>query len=139
MDWMLRRLPLLLSLVATLAVAGCSGHGAVKQDVSGTQGYVGGNLALTYVAAGHRHAPSAVTGKLLGCGLAARAAGLSWQESSSLGVLMNCRGMTGLIVLNIGLDLKVITPTMFAMLVVMALVTTILTGPGLSLVARISR
>jgi len=82
---------------------------------------------------------AAVTGKLLGCGLAARAAGLSWQESSSLGVLMNCRGMTGLIVLNIGLDLKVITPTMFAMLVVMALVTTILTGPGLSLVARISR
>ena len=65
MEPMLRRLPLLLSLVATLAVAGCSGHGAVKQDVSGTQGYVGGNLALTYVSAGHRHAPSAVTGKLL--------------------------------------------------------------------------
>jgi len=82
---------------------------------------------------------AAVTGKLLGCAVAARAAGLTWAESSSLGVLMNCRGMTGLIVLNIGLDLKVITPTMFTMLVVMALVTTILTGPGLSLVARIMR
>lgn len=82
---------------------------------------------------------AAVTGKLLGCALAARAAGLSWTESSSLGVLMNCRGMTGLIVLNIGLDFKVITPTMFTMLVVMALVTTILTGPGLSLAARIAR
>jgi Kef-type K+ transport system membrane component KefB len=81
----------------------------------------------------------AITGKLLGCALAARASGLGWQESASLGVLMNCRGMTGLIVLNIGLDLKVITPTMFTMLVVTALVTTVLTGPGLSLVARIAR
>jgi len=65
MELMLRRLPLFLSLAASLAVAGCSGHGAVKQDVSGTTGYVGGNLALTYVSAGHRHAPSSVTGKLL--------------------------------------------------------------------------
>src|SRR3954470_10858799 len=62
---MLRRLPLLLSLVAVLAVAGCSGHGAVKQDVSGTNGYVGGNLALDYVSVGHRHTPGAVAGKLL--------------------------------------------------------------------------
>jgi peroxiredoxin len=65
MEAMLRRLPVFLSLVASLAVAGCSGHGAVKQDVAGTNGYVGGNLALTYVSASHRHAPSAVTGKLL--------------------------------------------------------------------------
>ena len=65
MEPMLRRVALFLSLVATLAVAGCSGHGAVKQDVSGTTGYVGGNLALTYVSAAHRHAPSSVTGKLL--------------------------------------------------------------------------
>src|SRR3954453_19154715 len=62
---MLRRLPLLLSLVAVLAVAGCSGHGAVKQDVAGTKGYVGGNLALHYVSVGHRHTPGSVTGKLL--------------------------------------------------------------------------
>src|SRR5438270_12453055 len=61
----LGRLPLLLSLAAALAVAGCSGHGAVKQDVAGTNGYVGGNLALTYVSAGHRHTPGSVTGKLL--------------------------------------------------------------------------
>ena len=82
---------------------------------------------------------AASTGKQLGCALAARATGLGWQESASLGVLMNCRGMTGLIVLNIGLDFKLITPTMFTMLVVMALVTTVLTGPGLSLVARLAR
>jgi len=65
MEPMLRRLPLLLCLAASLAVAGCSGHDAVKQDVAGSNGYVGGNLALDYVAVGHRHAPSAVTGKLL--------------------------------------------------------------------------
>jgi thiol-disulfide isomerase/thioredoxin len=63
--WRLGRFPRVLSLAAALAVAGCSGHGAVKQDVDGTNGYVGGNLALTYVSAGHRHAPSSVTGKLL--------------------------------------------------------------------------
>ena len=61
----LRRLALLASLAALVAVAGCSGHGAVKQDVSGTNGYVGGNLALQYVAAAHRHAPAGVTGTLL--------------------------------------------------------------------------
>src|SRR5437763_7413464 len=65
MDSMLRRSPLLLCLAATFAVVGCTGHGAVKQDVAGTNGYVGGNLALTYVSAGHRHLPGAVTGKLL--------------------------------------------------------------------------
>src|SRR3954447_14038470 len=59
------RLPCFLSLAATFAVAGCSGHGAVKQDVAGSNGYVGGNLALTYVSAEHRHTPSAVNGKLL--------------------------------------------------------------------------
>src|SRR4051812_50185405 len=59
------RLPYFLSLVATFAVAGCTGHGAVKQDVAGSNGYVPGNLALTYVSAEHRHTPSAVTCKLL--------------------------------------------------------------------------
>jgi thiol-disulfide isomerase/thioredoxin len=65
MESMLSRRFLFLSLVASLAVAGCSGHGAVKQDVAGTNGYVGGNLALTYLSAGHRHAPSSVSGTLL--------------------------------------------------------------------------
>jgi Kef-type K+ transport system membrane component KefB len=81
----------------------------------------------------------AIAGKLLGGAMAARAAGLDWPESASLGVLMNCRGLTGLIVLNVGLDLKVITPTMFTMLVLMALATTALTGPGLALVRRLDR
>ena len=80
---------------------------------------------------------ASVTGKLVGGAAAARAAGLDWQESVSLGVLMNCRGLTSLIVLNIGLSLNLITPTMFTMLVVMALITTLLTGPGLNLAGRL--
>ncbi|MFF0189773.1 cation:proton antiporter [Streptomyces sp. NPDC005244] len=69
---------------------------------------------------------------------AARLTGLGWQESLSLGTLMNCRGLTELVVLGVGLDLKIITPTVFAMLVVMTLVTTVLTAPGLTLIDRLA-
>jgi len=65
---------------------------------------------------------------------AARACGFDWRTSSALGILMNTRGLMELIVLNIGYDLGVITPTLFAMLVVMALVTTLATTPLLALV-----
>jgi Kef-type K+ transport system membrane component KefB/nucleotide-binding universal stress UspA family protein len=75
----------------------------------------------------------AVAGKWGGSTLAARLTGLDWRESTALGVLMNCRGLTELVILNIGLDLGVIPPTLFAMLVIMALVTTIMTTPALSL------
>jgi Kef-type K+ transport system membrane component KefB len=71
--------------------------------------------------------------KFGGTFVAARIAGLDWRTSSSLGILMNTRGLMELIVLNIGLDLGVISPTMFAMLVIMALVTTLATSPLLSL------
>ena len=60
-----RRLPFLSLVLALTAVAGCTGHGAVKQDVSDTNGYTSGNLALDYVAAAHRHAAPDVTGTLL--------------------------------------------------------------------------
>lgn len=73
----------------------------------------------------------AATGKFGGTLVAARASGLGWRESSSLGVLMNTRGLMELIVLNIGLDLGVISPTLFAMMVIMALVTTLTTSPML--------
>lgn len=66
--------------------------------------------------------------------VAARFAGLDWRTSSALGILMNTRGLMELIVLNIGLDLGVISPTLFAMMVIMALVTTMATGPLLWLV-----
>jgi Kef-type K+ transport system membrane component KefB len=75
----------------------------------------------------------ATLGKFGGTFIAARLTGLSWRNAASLGALMNTRGLMELIVLNIGLDLQVISPTLFAMLVLMALVTTILTSPVLRL------
>jgi Kef-type K+ transport system membrane component KefB len=74
----------------------------------------------------------ACVGKLLGGTLSIRWMGESWREALSLGVLMNTRGLVELIVLNIGLDLKVLSPTLFAMLVIMALVTTMMASPLLS-------
>lgn len=71
----------------------------------------------------------AILGKYLGTYVAARVSGIDHRESSALGWLMNTRGLTELIVLNIGLELKVITPLLFTMLVMMALVTTFLTSP----------
>jgi Kef-type K+ transport system membrane component KefB len=73
----------------------------------------------------------ATLGKLAGTFLAARLSGLGRRESAVLGVLMNTRGLMELIVLNIGLELKIISPTLFAMLVVMALATTMMTAPAL--------
>jgi Kef-type K+ transport system membrane component KefB len=79
---------------------------------------------------------TASLGKFGGSTLAARAAGLPLREAASLGILMNTRGLVELIVLGIGLDLRVISPTLFAMLVLMALVTTIATTPILQLLQR---
>jgi Kef-type K+ transport system membrane component KefB len=78
----------------------------------------------------------AVTGKFAGSALAAKFIGQSWRDSLSIGVLMNTRGLMELIVLNIGYDLGVLSPEIFAMLVIMALVTTMMTGPGLNLINR---
>ncbi len=75
---------------------------------------------------------AASAGKLGGSALAARASGLDWRESLSLGALMNSRGLVELVVLNIGYDLGVLSPSVFTMLVLMALVTTAATAPLLS-------
>jgi Kef-type K+ transport system membrane component KefB len=74
---------------------------------------------------------AATVGKFGGTLIAARVTGLGWRESAALGILMNTRGLMELIVLNIGLDLGVISPTLFAMMVIMALVTTGITAPVL--------
>jgi hypothetical protein len=74
-------------------------------------------------------------GKFGGGAIAARLTGLNWRDSAALGVLMNTRGLMELIVLNIGYELNVISPTLFAMLVLMALVTTFITTPVLHLFA----
>ena len=71
----------------------------------------------------------ATAGKFGGTLVAARLTGLDWRMSASLGILMNTRGLMELIVLNIGLDLGVISPTLFAMMVLMALATTVATTP----------
>ena len=78
----------------------------------------------------------ASAGKFGGSAVAARITGLNWRDSSALGVLMNTRGLMELIVLNIGLEMNVISPTLFAMLVIMALVTTFATTPILHLITR---
>ncbi|MBW0434528.1 cation:proton antiporter [Leptospira yasudae] len=78
----------------------------------------------------------AVLGKLGGSAIAARMSGKNWKDSLSVGVLMNTRGLMELIVLNIGYDLGVLSEEIFSMMVLMALVTTIMTGPGLKLVER---
>jgi Kef-type K+ transport system membrane component KefB len=71
----------------------------------------------------------ATLGKFGGTLAAARFTGLNWRMSAALGVLMNTRGLMELVVLNIGLELGVISPTLFAMMVIMALATTIATTP----------
>jgi Kef-type K+ transport system membrane component KefB len=76
---------------------------------------------------------AAVVGKLGGSAIAARLTGTPWREATALGALMNTRGLMELVVLNIGLELGVISPTLFAMMVLMALVTTCMTTPLLQL------
>lgn len=76
----------------------------------------------------------AVVGKFLGSALAAKFVGQNWRDSFTIGALMNTRGLMELIVLNIGLELKVLTPEVFTMMVIMALVTTFMTGPALDLI-----
>lgn len=81
----------------------------------------------------------ATLGKFGGSALAARLTGLGWREACALGVLMNTRGLMELIILNIGLDLGVISPTLFTMMVLMAIVTTVVTTPALAVIYPIEQ
>ncbi|WP_290051582.1 cation:proton antiporter [Amycolatopsis solani] len=71
----------------------------------------------------------ATTSKLGATTLVARLTGLNWRESAGLGVMVNCRGLTELVVVSAGLSLGIIGPDLFAAFVAMTLVTTIMTGP----------
>jgi len=71
----------------------------------------------------------AVSGKWGGSTLAARATGMGWREAGAVGLLMNTRGLMELVILNVGLDIGVISPALFAMMVMMALATTFMTSP----------
>jgi len=76
----------------------------------------------------------AVVGKLGGSMLSARFNGMSWRESAAVGILMNTRGLVELVILNIGLDLGILSPALFSIMVLMALVTTLMTTPLLILI-----
>jgi Kef-type K+ transport system membrane component KefB len=76
----------------------------------------------------------AISGKLIGSAATAKIIGHSWKDSLSIGVLMNTRGLMELVVLNIGYDLGILGPEIFAMMVLMALTTTFMTGPFLDLI-----
>ena len=78
----------------------------------------------------------AVIGKWGGAFAAARYAGMTWHESGAIGALMNTRGLTELIVLNIGLQLGFVTPVLFTMLVLMAIATTLMAVPALAAINR---
>jgi Kef-type K+ transport system membrane component KefB len=82
---------------------------------------------------------TATIGKAGGCYLAARRSAMDAQEAKAIGIMMNTRGLMELVVINVGLDLGVIPPTVFTMLVIMAIVSTVLTTPGLRIWLRLSR
>jgi Kef-type K+ transport system membrane component KefB len=84
--------------------------------------------AILFVAVAGKLGGSAITARLMG--------GMSWRDSLSVGILMNTRGLMELVVLNIGYDLGILTPEIFALMVIMALVTTSMTGPLLNMVNR---
>ena len=71
----------------------------------------------------------AVTSKLLVSAACVRAGGMTWRDSLAVGVLVNTRGLVELVILNVGLDLHILSPTLFSIMVIMALVTTLMTAP----------
>lgn len=79
----------------------------------------------------------AISGKLIGVTFVAKVFGQNWKDSLVLGTLLNTRGLMVLIILNIGYDLGVFSSEIFTMLVLMALCTTLMTAPALTLINRI--
>lgn len=76
----------------------------------------------------------AIIGKFGGSLVAARFVGETWKDSLYIGALMNTRGLMELVVLTIGYDMKILTPSIFVMLVLMTLVTTFMTTPLISFI-----
>ena len=96
----------------------------LRTDISSLHGATVWLIAVALIAA-------AVIGKLVGCGLAARASGFRWKEAGIIGSMMNARGLMGLIAINLGYELGVVPRSLFSVLVLMALATTMLTTPML--------
>jgi Kef-type K+ transport system membrane component KefB len=93
-------------------------------------GALGGNLWLTVLEI----VAVATVGKVGGAFTGAKIMGFDTRNSLSLGVLLNTRGLVELVVLNVGLDLGILSPTLFSMMVIMAVATTVMTTPALKLV-----
>jgi Kef-type K+ transport system membrane component KefB len=79
----------------------------------------------------------AIAGKFAGSAIAAKIMGQNWRDSLTIGALMNTRGLMELVVLNIGYDLGILSPEVFSMMVIMALLTTFMTGPALDLIEKL--
>ncbi len=109
-------------MVVILLLPAFFAHTGMRTQISLVSGWSEWSMCAAIIAV-------ATLGKLGGTMLSARLTGIDWRTSASLGVLMNTRGLMEIIVLNIGLDLGVISPKLFAMMVLMALVTTIATSP----------
>jgi len=75
----------------------------------------------------------ATIGKFIGSALPARLLGMNWKDSICIGIFMNTRGLMELVVLNIGYELGILSPALFAILTIMAIITTIITSPLLDL------
>lgn len=101
----------------------------IRTDLQLVRGLEGWLLSLLILAV-------AFLGKVGGIFVTARLLGMTWRHAAAFGVLMNTRGLMELVVLNIGLDLGIISSSLFAMMVVMALVTTLATGPLLDVIGR---
>lgn len=82
---------------------------------------------------------AAVGGKLVGSALPVRLSGGTWNDGMRVGILMNTRGLMELVALNVGLDLGILPPRVFALMVMVAVVTTLMTGPALTAWERIAR
>lgn len=79
----------------------------------------------------------AIAGKFAGSAIASKIMGQNWRDSLTIGALMNTRGLMELVVLNIGYDLGILSPEVFSMMVIMALLTTFMTGPALDLIEKL--
>jgi len=94
----------------------------LRTDITSVHGAAMWLICGAVIAAG-------VVGKLVGCGLAARASGFTRKEAGIIGAMMNARGLMGLVAINVGYELGVVPRSLYCVLVIMALATTMLTTP----------
>jgi Kef-type K+ transport system membrane component KefB len=115
-------------LTSTLLLPLFFAYSGLRTEVGSLSGQAWIACALVLLAA--------VAGKFGAVSIAARVQGTPWRDSLALGALMNTRGLMELVVLNIGYDLGMLSPQMYTMMVIMALTTTCMAGPVLSVLSK---